>query len=83
MRFMELIYLKNDFGTRRAIPTGFSWTMLFFGSWVPLLRRDYKWFIISMLCIPLTLGFSRLVFPFIYNHLHLRDLLNQGYYIID
>lgn len=66
---------------------GFSWTMFFFGLFVPLIRGDWKWFFILLaitiiLGVP-TLGFGGalvgLVFSFIYNRLYINDLLSHGY----
>ena len=74
--------LENRMGLRREAPRGFSWTTLFFGIFVPLLRGDFKWFLLMLLINGLTFGFAMLVFPFIYNKLYLNDLLRDGYKII-
>ena len=64
-------------GIIKTAPLGFSWTTLFFGALPALFRGDFKWFFIqallSVLFIPV------LIFPFIYNRIHLRRLLEQGY----
>ena len=62
---------------------GFSWTI------VPLVRADIKWFIIQLLVFLLSCGLAAftfgatlialLVFPFIYNRIYARDLLEVGY----
>ena len=74
--------LKNDNGVTKQVKKGFSWTMLFFGIFVPLIRGDIKWFVISLVAAFVTVGISWLVFPFIYNKLYLNDLLNKGYVIV-
>ena len=74
--------LKNENGVTKQVKKGFSWTMLFFGVFVPLIRGDIKWFAISLVAAFVTVGISWLVFPFIYNKLYLNDLLNKGYVIV-
>lgn len=77
-----MITLKNEYGVVKRVKHGFSWTMLFFGVFVPLLRGDLKWFIISFALAFFTFGFSWLVMPFIYNKQYLEDLLNKGYKVV-
>lgn len=74
--------LQNHNGVRKEVKEGFSWTMLFFGVFVPLLRGDWKWFFITLLVAAITSGISWFIFPFFYNKLYLNDLLNNGYEII-
>lgn len=74
--------LQNRNGVRKEVKEGFSWTMLFFGIFVPLFRGDFKWFLITLLVAFITGGISWLVFPFFYNKLYLNDLLNNGYEIV-
>lgn len=74
-----MINLKNSIGLVKQCPTGFSWTMLFFGGFVPLLRGDLKWFAITFICAICTAGLAWLVFPFIYNKIYIKGLLTQGF----
>ena len=74
--------LKHPSGVAKTVKKGFSWTMLFFGIFVPLLRGDFKYFILSLIASLVTFGFSWLIFPFFYNKLYLNDLLEKGYTII-
>ena len=74
--------LMNENGVRKQVKKGFSWTMLFFGIFVPLVRGDWKWFFITLVAALVTSGISWLVFPFFYNKLYLNDLLNSGYEIV-
>lgn len=65
----------------RLVPTGFSWTTLFFGFLPALFRNDIKWAAIQFAVAILTSGLSVLAFPFFYNKLHLDDLLKDGWVI--
>ena len=76
---MKRIMKHQNTGEVKIVKQGFSWTMLFFGSFVPLVRCDFKWFFISIICSLITCGLSWLVFPFIYNGLYTKDLLKKGY----
>ena len=62
---------------------GFSWTTLFFGFWVPLFRGDWKWCLIMFVLGVVTLGLSGIVFAFIYNKIHLNELVADGYKAMD
>ena len=73
--------LKNEQGVIKEVKVGFSWTMLLFGVFVPLVRGDWKWFLISMLAGLVTCGISWLIFPFFYNKIYLNELLEKGYVI--
>lgn len=76
---MKLIYKHPVTNSTREAPQGFSWTMLFFGVFVPMLRGDWKWFFIGLLLGVLTFGFSWLVLPFIYNKIFSKELVEKGY----
>ena len=66
---------------------GFSWTTLFFGFFVPLLRGDLKWFFIMFITNAIvgfvTIGFGLIVpwivFAAIYNGRYISDLGKKGY----
>ncbi|WP_057787068.1 hypothetical protein [Weissella minor] len=87
------ITLSNGNETKTP-KVGFSWTVLLFGFFVPLLRKDFKWAIIIFLSQfilgggPILLGDSdrsfialvaNLVFSFIYNKLYIKELIKNGY----
>lgn len=66
---------------------GFSWTVLFFYFFVPLIRGDFKWFFI-MLGIEILFGFIsagisvpivHLILAIIYNKIYTQNLLEKGY----
>ncbi len=58
---------------------GFSWTTFFFGFFVPLLRGDFKWTVILLICCVLSFGLANLVFCFFYNKIYTSNLLEAGY----
>lgn len=66
---------------------GFSWTTLFFGAFVPLLRGDLKWFFIMLITnvlvavITYFIGFiiPWIIFASIYNGRYIADLGKKGY----
>lgn len=73
------VFMKNQFGARKQVKVGFSWTMLFFGCFVPLIRGDWKWAIISFLVSFATAGIAWFVLPFIYNKIYIKNLVETGW----
>ena len=71
--------MKNEIGQVKVVKEGFSWTMLFFGIFVPLCRGDWKWFLITLIANLFTYGLASVVFAFIYNKIYINDLLEKGY----
>lgn len=77
------IYIRNSVGMTKQVKLGFSWTMLFFGIFVPLFRGDLKWTILSLILTVITCGLAWLILPFIYNKLYIKSLLENGWYPAD
>lgn len=85
-----MIMLKNDNGVVKTAPVGFSWTTLFFGFLVPLLRGDLKWAVIMGLVTAvvgaMTFGigviFVWIFFAMKYNGIYLDDLKEKGYRVM-
>jgi hypothetical protein len=48
---VTFLYRKNNKGDVHEKPTGFSWTFLIFGLWVPVLRGGEAGIVIGLLCI--------------------------------
>ena len=71
--------MKNEIGQVKIVKEGFSWTMLFFGIFVPLYRGDWKWFLIILIANIFTYGWASVIFAFIYNKIYINDLLEKGY----
>ena len=75
-----IVNLKHSqSGLAKQAKVGFSWTTLLFGLFVPLVRGDLKWTIIMLILSVITFGLAWLVFPFVYNKVYLRGLLESGY----
>jgi len=79
MAFTTILFKNPNDGSMKQAPVGFSWTVFFFGFFPPLIRGDWKWAIIFLLCAVITFGLSNLVFMFIYNKLYIKDLIGSGY----
>ncbi len=76
----QVIYLqKLNTGQVREAPVGFSWTTLIFGPFPMLFRGNWKLFVFVLLPAVMTLGLSDIVFAFIINKLHIKDLLRDGF----
>jgi hypothetical protein len=87
----EEMKLVNETGVVKEVKDGFSWTTLFFGMFVPLVRGDLKWaiiiFLIHALLAPFTFGIGNLIaniiFAVKYNKIYIRELREKGYRIAD
>lgn len=78
-----IVTLADQFGQVRTAKVGFSWTVFFFGFFVPIFRGDVKWTVIMFVASVLTVWLANLVFCFTYNGTYIRDLLAKGYYPTD
>ncbi len=73
------IRLVNPTGFMKETKLGFSWTTLFFGVIIPAIRGDWKHFIMMFLLDWITAGIAYFVWPFIYNKMYIRKLLEMGW----
>ena len=80
------VRLKNQNGLVKETKAGFSWTTLFFGFFVPLLRGDLKWAVIMLivnLVVVAVLGpvapILWIIWAFAYNKIYIKDLYEKGY----
>ncbi len=78
MAFAVVTFRHPIMRSIRPTPLGFSWTMLFFGIFVPLARSDWKHFLISTALAIFTSGLSWLVYPFWYNWINVRNVIKEG-----
>lgn len=85
-----MITLKNDAGITKTVKVGFSWTVFFFGFFVPLFRGDWKWAgvmaISSIVVAMFTYGIGAwvllLIFAVKYNEWYINDLKEKGYRVV-
>ncbi len=72
----------------KKVPTGFSWTFLFFGGWVALIRGDVLVTVLMlilamwMLIVPpmiFAVALAQFVGAFLYNEMYLNRLKNKGW----
>lgn len=83
--------LVNKDGARKTAPEGFSFTVLFFGVFVPLYRGDLKIFFLYLLASFILGALGGELFVTIldvgmamkYNEIYLDSLLEEGYTIVD
>lgn len=73
------VWVNPHTGARREVPTGFSFTNLFFGFFVPALRGDMKNTVIQILFALVTGGISLVIFPFLYNSQYRNQLAADGF----
>ncbi len=78
---IKLIMEHPNTGIIKRAPIGYSVTTLFFGPLPALLRGNLKWAVIMALLAGT--GIPWLVFPFLYNKLYVKTLLNKGFKVID
>jgi hypothetical protein len=76
---MKIHLQHSQTGIVKTAKYGFSWTTLFFGFFPALLRGDLKWASIMFIIALITIGFSWLIFPFFYNKIYIKELLEKGY----
>jgi hypothetical protein len=62
---------------------GFSWTYLFFGWWVPLIRGELGVSALHLFFTFLTFGIWQLIFAFLYNGQYMTRMLEKGYVLKD
>ncbi len=73
-------FYKNDLtGEIKSIRKGFSFTYLFFGPLVPLIRGHFTSFIIALIIDLFSFGFIRIVYVFVINRTYANHLTTKGY----
>jgi hypothetical protein len=62
---------------------GFSWTYLFFGFWVPLIRGELGVAALHLLFSIFTFGIWQIIVSFLYNKQYMTRMLENGYILND
>ncbi len=62
---------------------GFSWTYLFFGWWVPLIRGELGVAALHLLFTFFTFGLWQVIVAFLYNRQFMIRMLEKGYVLAD
>ena len=62
---------------------GYSWTYLFFGWFVPLIRGELGVAALHLLFSIVTFGFWQLIVSFMYNKQYMTRMLEKGYVLKD
>lgn len=75
----KITFRNKETGQYKEATVGFSWTVFFFGFFVPLIRGDMKNAMILLFLGLFTLGGINIIYAFIYNKIYMQDLISQGY----
>jgi hypothetical protein len=83
------VVLKNEFGDEKKLNIGYSWSMLVFGAFVPLLRKDWT---VGIVLLPFTIihfftnsilgmvcSIIIIVYAFLYNKQYFHRMKHQGF----
>ncbi|WP_246728297.1 hypothetical protein [Microvirga terricola] len=62
---------------------GFSWTYLYFGFWVPLIRGELVVAVLHLVLSVVTFGLWQIVVSFLYNKQYTNRLLEKGFRLTD
>ncbi len=73
------VYKNETTGHTKILKRGFSFTYLFFGPFVPLIRGHFSSFAIAMIIELFSLSLARFVYVFVINKTYSNKLLNDGY----
>lgn len=93
-----IVKLKNNVGFAKTAVLGFSWTTLFFGCLVPLVRGDLRWFFVMaivfstitpiLVLFPTGLTFILYLYVMVlfaehYNTNYIKELMERGFFPAD
>jgi hypothetical protein len=62
---------------------GYSWTYLFFGWFVPVVRGELGVGVLHLVITLVSFGLSQLIFPFLYNRQYMNRMLTSGWVLDD
>lgn len=75
----NIIMENPNTGIIKKAPIGFSWTTLFFNFFPALLRGDVRGALIILLPTLVIPVIPNIVFAYIYNKIHIKNLLRKGF----
>lgn len=73
------VFMRNSYGAMKQVKVGYSWTVLFFGFFVPLIRGDWKWAILMLIVAVCSAGIAQVILSFTYNKIYIKDLIEHGW----
>ncbi|MFA5689544.1 MAG: hypothetical protein WC959_10420 [Kiritimatiellales bacterium] len=79
MAYAVIHFKHPEIGTTRRAPAGFSWTMIFWGPFVCLFRKDFAGMLVITLLFLMFLTATNTVAAFCYNRMYIRRLMKKGY----
>jgi hypothetical protein len=79
----SVILVNNRTDDVKTVPVGFSFTIIFFGFFVPMVRGDLKGTLIGFGFSWLAWFVGNIIFAFFYNKRYINSLLDSGYDPID
>lgn len=77
------VILRNEFGETRKLNIGYSWSMLVFNGFVPLIRNDWIGGIVLIIINLLTSGLVSVVYAFFYNKQYFKKMRRKGFIYYD
>ena len=78
------LFFKNPHnGKLREAPIGFSWTTHFFWFFPALFRGHWLASLVMLFIGFVTGGLAWLVFPFLYNKFYVKNLIKEGFVVIN
>ncbi len=79
MAYNTIYFQNQQTGQTRRAPVGYAWSVLFFGPFVFLARKEWMLFVMTLVLTVLTLHISNIVLSFKVNRMYIQMLINQGY----
>jgi len=75
----KVLIIHSVSGIAKNGYTGYSWTYLFFGWFVPVVRGELGVGVLHLVITLVSFGLSQLIFPFLYNRQYMNRMLTSGW----
>ena len=75
--------IQPETGLMKSGYYGFSWTFLFFGSFVPIFRGELFISLLHFVITVVTFGLWQVIIAFLYNKQYMTRMLEKGYVLND